>query len=127
MAELRPGDRLVLNCYGEDKTLLDPAAVERAQQFVDELAATLPVALRIAQQASDVHHLQQALVNRSVIDQALGVLMAQNRCSRDEAFGILRRASQNRNVKLRDVAAAIVERLTGHPVAPPAGFNRSQD
>ena len=39
----------------------------------------------------------------------------------DEAFGILRRASQNRNVKLRDVAAAVIARFTGHePATAPA-------
>jgi AmiR/NasT family two-component response regulator len=42
-----------------------------------------------------------------VIDQALGVVMGQNRCTADEAFDILRTISQNRNGKLRDVAAEI--------------------
>jgi AmiR/NasT family two-component response regulator len=69
-------------------------------------------------------YLQQALASRSTIDQALGVLMAQNHCTRDEAFGILRRASQNRNVKLRDVAAAVIHRFTGHPAEPPPPFRR---
>jgi hypothetical protein len=64
----------------------------------------------------------EALASRSTIDQAIGVLMTQNRCTPDTAFGILRRASQNRNVKLRDVAATIVERFTGHPAADPPPF-----
>ena len=82
----------------------------------------MPVAVRLARQSTEVAHLQQALVSRSTIDQALGVLMGQNRCSRDEAFGILRRASQNRNIKLRDVAAAVIDRYTGHPASPPSTF-----
>jgi hypothetical protein len=48
--------------------------------------------------------------------------MSQNHCTRDTAFGILRRASQNRNVKVRDVAATIIERFTGHPAADPPPF-----
>lgn len=124
-AELEPGQRLVLNSYSGDDAFLDHAAVQRAQLFVDELAFTLPIALRLAQQSTQVSQLQQALASRSTIDQALGVLMAQNRCTRDEAFGILRRASQNRNIKLRDVAGAIIERYTGHPAEPPAPFHQS--
>jgi hypothetical protein len=121
-AEVAPGQKLVLNGYSVDEALLDHATVERTQQFVDELAFTMPIAVRLAQRSAEVSQLQQALASRSTIDQALGVLMAQNRCTRDEAFGILRRASQNRNVKLRDVAAAVIHRFTGHPAEPPPPF-----
>jgi AmiR/NasT family two-component response regulator len=34
--------------------------------------------------------------------------MAQERCTADQAFDLLRIASQRRNVKLRDVAAGVV-------------------
>ncbi|HEY3648330.1 MAG TPA: ANTAR domain-containing protein [Streptosporangiaceae bacterium] len=40
-----------------------------------------------------------SLAFRSVIDQALGVIMAEQRCTAEEAFAILRTASHNRNVK----------------------------
>jgi ANTAR domain len=42
-----------------------------------------------------------ALSGRAVIDQALGIIMGQRRCSADEAFGVLREVSQTSNVKLR--------------------------
>lgn len=132
--ELESGSKLVLNCYGTGQEFLDQTAVDRAQQFVEELALTVPLALRladqaavIAEQAAHIAHLEQALASRPVIDQALGVLMAQNRCTRDQAFGILRRASQNRNIKLRDIAAAIIERFTDHAPEPPPQFRRSSD
>jgi hypothetical protein len=123
--ELDSGDRMVLNGYSTTDALLSEEALDRSQQFMEELGYTIPVAIRLNKWAADVAHLQEALVSRSTIDQALGVLMAQNRCSRDEAFGLLRRASQNRNVKLRSVAVAIIERYTGHPAAPPPEFRRS--
>ena len=59
------------------------------------------------------------MLSRSVIDQAMGVIMAQNRATPDEAFAILRAASQSRNVKLREAAALIIQNLTGHPPADP--------
>jgi ANTAR domain len=121
-APLESGQKIVLNGYGVGETLLEHDAVDRAREFIEELAFTMPIALRLARQMTEVSQLQQALASRSTIDQALGVLMAQNRCTRDEAFAILRRASQTRNVKLRDVAAALIERFTGHPAEPPPPF-----
>jgi AmiR/NasT family two-component response regulator len=50
-----------------------------------------------------------------VIDQAIGVIMAQQRCAPADAFAILRAASQNRNIKLRQVAEQII---TGSPLQP---------
>jgi ANTAR domain len=46
-----------------------------------------------------------------VIEQAKGILMAQQRCGADEAFDLLRRASQRANVKVSVLAAQIVERI----------------
>jgi AmiR/NasT family two-component response regulator len=41
--------------------------------------------------------------------------MAQNRCSYDEAFAILAKASSYRNMKLRCIAASILESFGGAP------------
>ncbi len=62
--------------------------------------------------------LNSAVRSRAVIDQAKGVIMAQNRCSGDEAFQLLVRTSQNRNLKLRLLAQQLVE-----TVAQPLGAN----
>ncbi|WP_230751194.1 ANTAR domain-containing protein [Actinomycetospora soli] len=53
--------------------------------------------------------LLQALEGRDVIGQAKGVLMARDGVSSEEAFARLSEASQSTNVKLRDVAAWLVE------------------
>jgi GAF domain-containing protein len=52
--------------------------------------------------------LENALESRAVIEQAKGVLLARTGCSLDEAFDLLRVASQNQNRKLRDIAADVV-------------------
>ena len=117
-AEITPGHRIALNLYAAPVGAFSGEPIRLAQLFVEELARTLPTALRLFDQAKLAADLQGMLASRSTIDQALGVLMAQNRCTRDEAFGILRRASQHRNLKLRVVAATVIERFTGHPPAP---------
>lgn len=52
--------------------------------------------------------LSEALESRAVIDQAKGILIAREGCTADEAFDVLRRASQRSNQKLREVAQQLV-------------------
>jgi two-component system, response regulator / RNA-binding antiterminator len=56
----------------------------------------------------EVEQLREALTSRATIDQAKGILMAQHGCSPEEAFGMLVRLSNDTNVRLADVASALV-------------------
>ncbi|MGI8492086.1 MAG: GAF and ANTAR domain-containing protein [Acidimicrobiales bacterium] len=61
---------------------------------------------------SEIHRvetLRGALVSRELIGQAEGILIERERITADEAFGVLCRASQHLNVKLREVARYVVE------------------
>lgn len=53
--------------------------------------------------------LEDALVTRAIIGQAMGILMIQNNCTAAEAFETLRTISQNTNTKLREVATRLVD------------------
>ena len=60
--------------------------------------------------------LQARLASQPVIEQAKGIIMAQTGCSPEEAFDMLRTASQRGNVPVRELAQAIVDRATdGRP------------
>jgi GAF domain-containing protein len=63
-------------------------------------------------QASQLsEQLTHAMRSRAVIEQAKGILMARSpHLSADDAFDLLRKASQRENVKLRDIAQRIVDR-----------------
>jgi AmiR/NasT family two-component response regulator len=50
------------------------------------------------------------LDSQPVIEQAKGILIAQVGCTPDEAFAMLRAASQRTNVRVRDLAHEIVDR-----------------
>ncbi|MER5214266.1 ANTAR domain-containing protein [Streptomyces sp. NPDC002838] len=52
--------------------------------------------------------LGRALASRAVIDQARGMVMALAPCSSERAWDLLVDVSQHRNLKLRDVTAALV-------------------
>ncbi len=76
----------------------------------------------MASHAALIAQLRSSLATRAVIDQALGIVMARERCTQARAFEIMRSASQNGNVKLRDLAAAIVTSVSGEPPQPPPAF-----
>ena len=59
--------------------------------------------------------LRAAMESRTVIDLAVGILMGRNRCGQEEAVEILKRASNHRNVKLRDLAAELVASVSTAP------------
>jgi AmiR/NasT family two-component response regulator len=48
------------------------------------------------------------MATRAVIDQAKGIVMGRQGVTADEAFTLITRMSQNRNLKVRDIAAQIV-------------------
>ena len=56
-----------------------------------------------------IEQLQEALQSRDVIGQAKGIIQTREHCGPDEAFERLRHLSQHRNIKLRDLAKAVVE------------------
>ncbi len=69
----------------------------------------LAAAQALAQQKEHAEHLDQALASRDVIGQAKGILMERERLTSDQAFDLLRRASQMLNIKLREVADRVAE------------------
>jgi GAF domain-containing protein len=91
-----------------------PAAfgvVDRAKAVI--LASLASAALAAAHLFEDeerrIDNLHSALSSREIIGQAQGILMERERIAADQAFDVLRRASQFLNVKLREVAQTLVD------------------
>jgi len=124
------GDRTLgaLNVYGYDRPREFGADERRrVELFAAQASTAITLAMQRAEQQSLAHQLETALLSRSVIDQAIGVLMAQEACPADQAFALLRKHSQNTNRKLRDVATDVVTRLTGHPPVTPKPFRQPDE
>jgi len=97
-----------LNLYSTRGGAFGEQEQAEARRFANEVSRALSLAVRLIEQDEQNAQLRTALVSRAVIDQAMGVIMGQNRCTAEEAFVVLRQASQHRNVKLRAVAERIV-------------------
>lgn len=87
-----------------------------AEDIVRQTTMALDLAVRLAGYSEAAADLRATLETRTVIDMAVGIIMAQNRCSQLEAFDILKTASSTRNVKLREVARMVVANLGQGPV-----------
>lgn len=110
-----------LNLYGVKRHAFTPGDRHHAEAFAAQASAALTLTLRQARQLELQAQLEHALASRSLIDNAIGILMGQQRCDADAAFDLLRKASQHRNRKLRDIAAEIIVNVSGQaPSAPPA-------
>jgi GAF domain-containing protein len=104
-----------LNIYSSAVEGFSPEDIARAELFAGQSSKTLRVELRMAQLKDAKEDLEAAMKSRTAIDVAVGVIMAQNRCSQTEAMAILRKASNSRNIKLRDVAAGVIESVSPDP------------
>jgi GAF domain-containing protein len=98
-----------LNTYATKVDAFDADSLRHGEEVASFIAVAVANAESYAASAELAHQMQEAMASRSVIDMAKGMLIAQNRCTPDEAFTILSRASQRSNRKLRDIAAAMVE------------------
>ena len=87
---------------------------EEDEEVAFQFGTQAGIVLANAQAYWDAHLLSQnlatAMQSRAVIEQAKGILMGAQRCTADEAFQILVRASQRENRKLREIAEEIVSR-----------------
>ncbi len=97
-----------LNLYADVPEAFDDAAVESARFHAVSTSRALRLALRIASLTDARDDLAAALMGRTSIDIAVGIIMGENRCDQDAAVEIMRRASNARQMKLRDVAAAVI-------------------
>ena len=80
------------------------------------VTAALSVAETSFSRRDRVAHLEKAVESHSVIDQAKGIIMVQQKCTAEVAFAMLRKLSMDRNIKLYELAAALVASASGHPV-----------
>jgi transcriptional regulator with GAF, ATPase, and Fis domain len=94
-----------LNLYSRKVGAFD----EQARGVGAILAAHAAIAMAAAQEKQHAGDLEDALQSNRRIGMAMGVLMARGHLGEDEAFALLRRASQFLNVKLRDIAERVVE------------------
>ncbi|WP_426990732.1 ANTAR domain-containing protein [Pseudarthrobacter sp. Y6] len=107
--------KATLLLYSHRTSRFEGRVLKAAEDFVRQTSLALRLAVRFAHYSETAAHLRATLESRTVIDMAVGIIMAQNRCSQQEAFELLKAASSTRNSKLHIVAAAVVNALGQGP------------
>ena len=96
-----------LNIYASQPAVFDQDTIEIARTFAGYAAAIANVRL-YQSTATLAEDMRRAMETRAVIEQAKGILVAQEHCTPEQAFELLTRLSQTTHRKLRDCAANLV-------------------
>ncbi|EOD63024.1 ANTAR domain-containing protein [Amycolatopsis vancoresmycina] len=86
-----------------------------------ERLAAMALVVAEAARPDRTEQMLDLLQSRAALEEAKGIVIALRRCDPDEAWSTLRRASQEFNVKVRELAVALVELLAGAPAPQPDG------
>jgi GAF domain-containing protein len=99
-----------LNVYSTvPEAFASPQSLDAGLNVAEAIAVAVANADAHAQLGEQARNMRLAMESRAVIEQAKGVLMAQRHVTAEQAFEILREASQRYNRKLREIARGIVE------------------
>lgn len=99
----------VLNVFGGGFPISD-SEIELGQSLADMATISILQQRTTRRAELEAEQLQQALTTRVIIEQAKGVLAEFGSVDMDDAFSAVRAYARNHNLKLADVAAALVNR-----------------
>ena len=108
---MHAGEALVgaLNLYAPNERAFSGSDQKTALSFATQAAYVLLNHQAYWDAKSLSESLTQAMQSRAQIEQAKGIIVAATGCTPDEAYDRLREQSQAENIKLRDIAARIVQ------------------
>jgi hypothetical protein len=108
----RTSTRGALNLYSSRRGAF--ADLSTIEPFFAEQAAL------VLDYANEIGNLRQGLETRAIIGRAVGIVMERYQLTEERAFAFLTRLSQDRNVKLRDIAVEVAESVPASDAAPPS-------
>lgn len=117
-------DQHVREITDTEREILQGLAALVVREFELRMAARVQSTEDAAQTSAEherAENFQTAMGTHGVIGQAIGLVMARRGCDSAAAFDVLRRASQNHNIKLAEVAHRIVDEAERNRLATSAG------
>jgi hypothetical protein len=102
-------DAICLSLFGARPRMLEAESEAVAGRLVALGGAVMDVTSRYGEAQRTAQQLHDAAEARAAVDQAKGVLMHALGCSAEEALERMRQISQERNMKVTDVATTIID------------------
>jgi hypothetical protein len=113
LAHRSGAEAVCLSMYGARPGTLGQDAVEGAERLLSLGRAVVGIASDYGEARRTARQLRDAAESRAVVDQAKGILMHAFGCSADEALKRMRQVSQERNMRVTEVAAKVVSSSAG--------------
>jgi GAF domain-containing protein len=101
-----------LNLYAHQRNAFDAIEIAVVRIAAGRAAEAIAAAVDLAGAREVAAQMEQAMASRAVIEQAKGVLMGRHGIDEVVAFEMLRKQSQEQNLKLRVLAAQVVSEVT---------------
>lgn len=110
---LESGERRfgALNLYGHARNAFDHTELVVVRMAAQRAGDAISAAVDLAGARAVAGQMEQAMASRAVIEQAKGVIMARHGVDEMVAFELLRRQSQEQNLKLRVLASRLVSEV----------------
>jgi hypothetical protein len=109
------------NVYARKPQAFDDDAIILAETFAGYAAVAMANAHLYDGPDTLAGHTRAAMDSRVVIEQAKGIIMAERRCTADQAYAVLTKVADYSDGDIHDVAAALVASAAPHP--PASGRN----
>ncbi|MEA2486167.1 MAG: hypothetical protein QOD46_1278 [Actinomycetota bacterium] len=100
-----------INLMSYRTNAFDEDAIAVGAVFAAQAGVALSNAQTHEKNEQKVEQLEEGIQTRQVIGQAVGIVMATRHLKAEEAFEILKTISQHTNVKLKQVAVGLVDRI----------------
>jgi hypothetical protein len=111
-----------LNLYSDRPNAFAVADLHRAESCARDATRALALWLRTASEAEVYEGLERAVLTVALIEETIGILMAQHCWDAPRAFARLRDLSGNDARRLRDAAGEVITETTGRPPILEAPF-----
>jgi len=98
-----------VNMMSEQNDAFDANDQTAGVLFAAQAGVALANAVTHREDQIKIQQLEAGMESRSVIGEAIGLLMASRKCTKEEAFTILTEISQKSNIKLKEIASRLVD------------------
>jgi GAF domain-containing protein len=98
-----------LNVYARGEDTFDDDSIRRGEVFSAAAAVAISNMQNLDLVQRQASHLEEALIARATIDQAVGIIRSRSGATADEAMDAMRQMSQHDNRKISEVAERLVD------------------
>lgn len=99
-----------LNLTSTKKAAFSEGDIDTGTLFAAQAAVAMAEALQHRDDLQKLGELEEGMKTRQMIGQAVGILMATRAIDQEAAFQVLVKASQNANIKVRQIAQKVIDR-----------------